>query len=163
MCARLARRPGEEKTFPLSVPEKDYSNLELVPYQAGRARAVVRPIPPRLVRSARHDPGRAQVYAYVTVNGSSLRGKKTATTNSRRRCRRRGLFGMLRVRRNRHRRHARAALEAGETERFARGVFTRGTTPGSDAGTVDFHGIAATRHCLFVYSTRAVPCRGRRV
>lgn len=104
MRARLARA---ERKRSRSVSEKDYSNLELLPYRAperSEAERTVRPIPRRLIRSARHDPGRAPVYAYVTVNGSPLRGKKTATTNSRR-----VLFGMLRARRNRHRRHATAS------------------------------------------------------
>lgn len=47
------------------------------------------PIPSRLIRSARYDSSRTQVYAYVAVNGSSL-CKKTATTD-----RRHDLFGTL--------------------------------------------------------------------
>lgn len=73
----------KEKKFRF-VPKKNYSNLELV-----ARRQAIRPIPPRLIRSARYDSSRTQVYAYVAVNGSSL-CKKTVTTD-----RRRDLFGAL--------------------------------------------------------------------
>ena len=77
-------RPNERKKVSDLSPKRTIAiwNWFLL-YQA------VRSIPSRLVRSACYDSSRTQVYAYVTVNGSSLR-KKTVTTD-----RRHDLFGTL--------------------------------------------------------------------
>jgi len=97
--AGLAASPTKKNHYRL-VPEKNQRSLELL---RNRRSATSNSRAARPFGTLRFPTG-SQVYAYVAVNGSSVRARRRRARPTRSAWR--DLFGMLRARRNRHR-HAR--------------------------------------------------------